>query len=899
LIPLKIQIKNFLSYGPETQEIDFTRYQMICLSGKNGHGKSALLDAMTWAVWGQARKSSGQPKPDQGLLHLGERNMKVIFDFEFNHKFYRVRREFTFAYGKPLAYLEFGMFVNQPNSMNPDQVELISLTDKTIRKTQAKIELLLGLDFDSFINSAFIRQGNAGEFSHKSPKERKEILGNILGLGLYDKLRKVASEKARFLEHERQGLLKIHDRLLVELAQSLHLEEQVQALQDVLKLLKVRQATYEKDMQTAYQHKQQLEISQNLDLDYQQKLKNAKLDYVQGLSNLSKLRLDWKSLLAKIVGAFDKQLLEKQKKELEAKLNHLRVEQKNSWLARERLAKLKADYQNIQNSLLNEHDQKINLLKLDLQKLQTNFEHLNTSQTKLIQELSLITSLQLELDLKLQGQLQNQLDCDLLQKQFDRYKDFYQRLIVIGNNAKYLQDELWSKKAYLDQDCPACPLCAQNLPLHQKQLLTNQFEEQIDFARARVLRVGRILKDLKTKIYQQHQQLDFLQKNLQQVQIWQNQVEQNNLKKDMLSKELSANQVDCEQMQKLIIELKLQLDNLMTQKNSLMQNHALANDLNAQIKSCEQDLINMQYQDLDLNLDQLEADLTQINQLLLIDYDFNLIEQRALLLEQISVLVKDLKSQKKLILVLQSQINTSANFGQQLQDLEQKMAVMLRDFNLVKIDYEHNLQELGKLQEQLKKNNQTKHELANLKADLANLDQSSQDYKLLVQAFGKDGIQALLIEDAIPEIEQEANYLLGRLTDNQAQLFIESLRDLKSGGTKETLDIKISDNVGLRPYEMFSGGEAFRIDFALRIAISKLLAKRAGTALQTLIIDEGFGSQDEEGLMHIMEALYKIQDDFAKIIIVSHLNTMKEQFPVHFFINKTATGSVVSVIEQG
>ena len=58
-------------------------------------------------------------------------------------------------------------------------------------------------------------------------------------------------------------------------------------------------------------------------------------------------------------------------------------------------------------------------------------------------------------------------------------------------------------------------------------------------------------------------------------------------------------------------------------------------------------------------------------------------------------------------------------------------------------------------------------------------------------------------------------------------------------------------------HELFSGGEAFRIDFALRIAISKLLARRAGTALQTLIIDEGFGSQDEEGLAHIMEALYR------------------------------------------
>ena len=149
----------------------------------------------------------------------------------------------------------------------------------------------------------------------------------------------------------------------------------------------------------------------------------------------------------------------------------------------------------------------------------------------------------------------------------------------------------------------------------------------------------------------------------------------------------------------------------------------------------------------------------------------------------------------------------------------------------------------------------------------------------------------------MPEIEQEANDLLSKLTDNQTHIFIESLRDLKKGGTKETLDINISDSNGIRPYEMFSGGEAFRIDFALRIAISKLLARRAGTSLQTLIIDEGFGSQDEEGLSRIMDVIYKIQDDFEKVIIVSHLTTMKDQFPVHFIIEKEHQGSVITIRE--
>ena len=81
MIPRKIELKNFLSYGEEIQSIDFSRHSLICLSGKNGNGKSALLDAMTWALWGQARKISGAMKPDDGLLRLGQTKMFVSFEF--------------------------------------------------------------------------------------------------------------------------------------------------------------------------------------------------------------------------------------------------------------------------------------------------------------------------------------------------------------------------------------------------------------------------------------------------------------------------------------------------------------------------------------------------------------------------------------------------------------------------------------------------------------------------------------------------------------------------------------------------------------------------------------------------------------------------------------------------
>ena len=891
LIPLKLQIKNFLSYGPEPQEIDFTRYHMICLSGKNGHGKSALLDAMTWVVWGQARKTSGQSKPDHGLLHLGERNMRVVFDFEFNSRRYRIRREFTFAYGKPTAYLEFGMFADNSE-------EVISLTDKTIRKTQDKIELLLGLDFDSFINSAFIRQGNAGEFSQKSPKERKDILSNILGLGAYDKLRKVAAEKSRILDNERQGLLMLHDRLIMDLELQKEVVFKEQVLQDQLIIIKQKQGSCEIEMAAYKDQQQQLVVQQQLNIENNKKILLLKDYYAQGLANLLHLRVGWQQLLTKMGGVLNKQVLELQKNALDQKIIDLRAKQKANWQFRQSLAESKEAYQKIEATLFAAYDQKINQCRSELERQQFNFDYQQNVYNSSVQELTELLQNKDQVAPRLQSYVKLQLECDEMQRSFDRQRDFYQRLIVMGNSAKYEQDDIVRKQLFLGGDCPSCPLCEQSLSMARRRFLAQQFTNHISFTQHRISRVTKLLKILKTKISDQHATLEQLKERLQQVRILQIQQEKEELRIAFLQKHLAVSKQKLTEDQAIIKDLQQKLQQLDVERGCLLKNNAEAALLWKQVQLYETNLRLNHYNEEDLQL--CERELEQVLKLLSSDDNDKLLaEQRAQVLAQVSTLVRDLKQQKTLIQVSEKQLKSNIAINNEIDSLERPLLELSREWNTLKIAKESILQQLGSVQEQVKKVALVQIELNNLKQDLKRLESETQDYKVLVGVFGKDGIQALLIEDAIPEIEQEANNLLGRLTDNQAQLFIESLRDLKSGGTKETLDIKISDSVGLRPYEMFSGGEAFRIDFALRIAISKLLARRAGTALQTLIIDEGFGSQDEEGLAHIMDALYKIQDDFAKIIIVSHLNTMKEQFPVHFFINKSAIGSTVSVVEQG
>ncbi len=200
-----------------------------------------------------------------------------------------------------------------------------------------------------------------------------------------------------------------------------------------------------------------------------------------------------------------------------------------------------------------------------------------------------------------------------------------------------------------------------------------------------------------------------------------------------------------------------------------------------------------------------------------------------------------------------------------------------------------------RLQEKLDNISRAQEKLAEKQKQLSKTQQEEEIFRQLVQAFGKK-IPGLLIEKAIPEIENEANRILGRMTDNRMTLKIESQRKKKSGDMIDTLEINIADDAGTRNYEMYSGGEAFRIDFALRIALSRLLANRSGAPLPTLIIDEGFGTQDNVGLEKIKEAINSIQDDFEVILVITHIDELKNAFNTRIEVTKTQEGSMVSII---
>src|SRR5438105_3316214 len=192
MIPIKLTLRNFLSYGESSDPLDFTTLHVACLTGSNGGGKSALLDGITWALWGQARTASADD-----LVRLGQSSMQVEFDFAFDGAEYRVIRKRTRG--------RVGQSDLQFQVKGPDHA-FRALTEQGVRATQERITQTLRMDYETFINSAFLLQGRADEFARKGAAERKRILAEILGLSVYEELVEAAKGKARDAEATRARL---------------------------------------------------------------------------------------------------------------------------------------------------------------------------------------------------------------------------------------------------------------------------------------------------------------------------------------------------------------------------------------------------------------------------------------------------------------------------------------------------------------------------------------------------------------------------------------------------------------------------------------------------------------------------------------------------------------------
>lgn len=997
MIPLSLSLRNFLSYGEEVPPLDFTQFHVACLTGGNGHGKSALLDGITYALWGQARQS----RRSEELCRIGAREMRVDFDFALGEKHFRVIRSWRRTrQGVPALDLQVesaGVFRTLSEG-------------EGIIPTQRRIDELLSMDYDTFVNSAFIVQGRADEFTQKNARQRKEVLGRILGLGRYDQLQGMA--RVRYQEHQRQSetLQTRLGELDAELAKREGYEAELHTVDEHLALLGSEISSREKEQaELEAQRLERVQIRQRVAelTREQQRVAERAQQVAAELENLRAQQGRDSAILAAAesierdfatynqlrtqIGLLNRKAqehgqLEARGRQLEERIAraHQEVErQQERWAAT--LGERQRQLDEHQALLNREQTIAIRYAQFKtlgeqaqaLEQERIRYEDLLGERRRLEHELSLaeehrksqrqaiarqlaplersiadgetlaarIHHLQAQ-QVQLQGKAEER------DRLADEGRDIRAQLAERRQKLRTQEEELATERqqaqVLASSDDANCPLCGSALDAEHRQQVAAELSQREDRRQERIAALGSELAALGDQLQGMRVRYKALGEEIAPLQQVHQKLAAGEARRAQLREAATEAQALAEQLAALDRELGDQsyaprererlhelagevellgysstahealrqklaewhpveteyarLQDAKSQADRLKSKRAAAQN---QLERADRQLAEARYaQEERAQLGQVEQQLAALS------YDAT---EHQRLRQQQDDLRDSPRQFERLQHARESRVATestivqreseSAHLTEQLQEIAQRQEQLqeraggLEDIERhlnqnqarlekLRLERDQFLQRRGNLEALCVRCAELAQEQGQLREKLQGTQRQAWIYQQLDRAFGKDGIQALIIENAVPQIADEANAILARLTDNRIQVAFESLRDLKKGGTRETLDVKIADEIGERSYHLYSGGEAFRTNFALRIALSKVLAMRSGTRLHTLFIDEGFGTQDEHGLEQLIEAIQKISKDFKKVLIVTHLDQLKAAFPAQIEVAK-------------
>ncbi|MEG4800478.1 SMC family ATPase [Microcoleus sp. ARI1-B5] len=197
--PLELLLEGFTSFRRE-QRLDFSELDLFAITGATGAGKSSLLDAMTYALFGTTTRSGKQVSD---LASQGSENLKVQLRFAVGLAQYRVTRRWRFRPKSPENKVILESWQN-------GEWETLGTSIVAVQNT---IEQILGMDFDTFTRSIILPQGKFDEFIKGDTSKRREILRQLAGFEIFEQMRKEASELAKLLKQEREMV----ERQLAEL----------------------------------------------------------------------------------------------------------------------------------------------------------------------------------------------------------------------------------------------------------------------------------------------------------------------------------------------------------------------------------------------------------------------------------------------------------------------------------------------------------------------------------------------------------------------------------------------------------------------------------------------------------------------------------------------------------
>jgi DNA repair protein SbcC/Rad50 len=1052
MIPLQLTLRNFLSY--QEAVLDFQGLHTACIWGANGAGKSSLLEAISWAIWGQSRAAT-----EDDVIHQGESEARVDFRFQIHGQTYRVIRT---RYRGQAMTLDFQV-ATSAGSYRP-------LTGKNLRITQQLILDQINLDYETFINSAYLRQGRADEFMLKRPGERKQILADLLKLQHYDDLAEKARDQAKqikaqiaaierqlaILADRRQAQVQIQrdraesESLVAQLQQcQIRDREQIQQLQAQQQQQRTWQQQLDWHQQQAQRLSQDAAQQRQTLAQAEQQLKTLETLFLQEAAIFAGYA-QWQTLqsqeevLASRFQAFQllqaqraeqqeleadrRQILQQERQQVELQLSAIAAQQTDLAATLERQSEIEAGLGKLhearqqlqhyedaqmqaapllqrQQQLHRDVDRATARLTARLEDLRHNAHSLQTQQSRQPELQQAVTAVadrieELEQLRHYQEQVREKgVERRTFMERLQAHQRAYEaQLAEVDQILRLLnKDEILAEvnisselAAIVREDAagyghetyggeshtltlveqmhiggdepPACPLCDRPLDEHHRHLvlekhrakqseILNQIwviREQLAVSEREIQVLRKEYCDIESRLTQYgqiRQQQGQLETQLQSNSEAKKALRQLTDEVEQVETQLRTNAHIADLQQELGL-----LEQTLASLNYDERDHALARgwvdrwrwaEIKYQdIKQAQKRMAQLDQQrpTLEVKIEQLNAELAEMDgaiqrrlqqfdqQLEAIDYrldqhnqlrqqlrqaqgwqlQYQELQQARQQYPQVQARVEEMSQTLQARTIEQQALHQQIEFLdrclQQNPDPTARIQQLDTQLQRDRQALDQQLATLGQLQQRQQEQEQLKQQQVSCEAELKQFQKHYQVYQELAQAFGKNGIPALMIENVLPQLETMTNQILARLSANQlhVQFVTQRYRSAKSKQPApkaiDTLDILIADANGTRPYETYSGGEAFRINFAIRLALARLLSQRSGTALQMLIVDEGFGTQDQEGIDRLISAINTIAQDFACILTITHMAYFRDAFQARIEVTKTDTGSHLRLV---
>ncbi|HVE91251.1 MAG TPA: SMC family ATPase [Actinomycetota bacterium] len=849
---MSLRLGGFLSYD-EPQLLDFTGFDTACLAGANGQGKSTLLDAITWALFGCARGCESGQHQDR-LIREGADKATVELVFELSGAVYKVVRTRTRS-----GRSELQLCVGAPGAWT-------NLASDSLSATQASLCSLLRMDYRTFTASAFLLQGRADDFlTRMKPDERKDVFVRLLDLSVYERLEEAARAAARDAELRRKAIA-------VRIEELRSVDDDLRAVREATRAAEEsRTLAADKETQAAAElEARSAELSR---LEQMQAAAEAMAHAAREAE--TRLAVDRTTLdaLSKESAALDALLARREEVEAGvAEAESLRTTDEQLTKAALKRSELQTQLAQLEGEIASQAGQ-----------IRTRTAEWTSQADSLAKQISVLESRRPLLEetrraaAAAAGLSESITAMDV---QLSDLREEHARLEEQLRQMDAGTDALTERLDILGRGGGECPVCAGPLDQAHRRKLTAQLKsesKELNSRRQSAVSRREVVVKEGTRLREEQGRLKRTLSDLEKLVGGSSALEAEIAR----ISELSAQESSLRQA--AASELKL------------LEGREFAREAHEQLRAVRSGLEGLVYDESTHR--QVRTRLEQVSGYAEMRGRIHEAQERRVRVEEerAGLSVRLAEAEKSLAKQVQDleKVRKAAQDEKDTRTRVEQAKVLLTEARQAAAAAGAECARLAERAEGLQR---AQEELGAARRAEVELAVENRRYSRLTQAFGRGGIPDLIIENALPELQQDASEILGELTNQEMSLQFQMQREKKSGGARDTFDVLVYSEGGVRDFQMFSGGEAFRIAFAIRLALSKLLVRRAGARLETLVVDEGFGSQDPQGRERLIEAIGVARRDFRKILVISHLDEMKDAFPVQIRVTKDlSSGSRITV----